>query len=352
MHARTTTTIDANGVELHVEQAGTGDDVICISGLADEGACWVDQVDGLGDRWRITTFDNRGVGRSAAPDGRVPDRATSRPTPRRSWTRWASSARTWSAPPWAVRSPRSSRSRTPGGCAASSSTAPTAEADHFFREVIRSWQWAAAEVRQPARLPERREPLVLLAADLQRGDHGGVAHGGRGERARAARGRVRADRRTPSSSTTARIAWARSACPRSSPSASWTSACPSASRASSSERIPGATLRVIEANGHQPFQESPEAYNAILAEFWAVCVARAAARGSRLARRVGVRSTIGRRVAGDCRAPTRALGGGSASSRRGEPTSGRAPPLGSTRPEADDRLGSGRVERILAPVRS
>src|SRR5215468_1015771 len=62
-------TITANGVELYYEQQGEGDDVIFISGLADEGACWVDQVAGLADRWRITTFDNRGVGRSAVPPG-------------------------------------------------------------------------------------------------------------------------------------------------------------------------------------------------------------------------------------------------------------------------------------------
>ena len=61
--------IDAGGVQLYAEQAGQGDDVIFISGLADEGACWVDQVAGLGDRWRITTFDNRGVGQSETPPG-------------------------------------------------------------------------------------------------------------------------------------------------------------------------------------------------------------------------------------------------------------------------------------------
>jgi pimeloyl-ACP methyl ester carboxylesterase len=59
----------ANGVELWYEQEGDGDDVLFISGLADEGACWVDQVAGLKDRYRLTTFDNRGVGRSATPDG-------------------------------------------------------------------------------------------------------------------------------------------------------------------------------------------------------------------------------------------------------------------------------------------
>ena len=40
----TTTTV--NGVDLWVEQEGEGDDVLFISGLADEGACWVDQVAG------------------------------------------------------------------------------------------------------------------------------------------------------------------------------------------------------------------------------------------------------------------------------------------------------------------
>ena len=61
--------VNANGVDLWVEQEGTGDEVLFISGLADEGACWVDQVSGLSDRYRVTTFDNRGVGRSTTPEG-------------------------------------------------------------------------------------------------------------------------------------------------------------------------------------------------------------------------------------------------------------------------------------------
>lgn len=61
--------VDANGVDLWVEQAGGGEEVVFVSGLADEGACWVDQVAALSGRYRITTFDNRGVGRSAVPAG-------------------------------------------------------------------------------------------------------------------------------------------------------------------------------------------------------------------------------------------------------------------------------------------
>lgn len=61
--------VNANGVDLWVEQEGSGEDVVLVAGLADEGACWVDQVAALRDRYRVTTFDNRGVGRSATPDG-------------------------------------------------------------------------------------------------------------------------------------------------------------------------------------------------------------------------------------------------------------------------------------------
>jgi pimeloyl-ACP methyl ester carboxylesterase len=61
--------VNANGVELWVEQEGEGPDVLFVAGLADEGACWVDQVSGLRNRYRITTFDNRAVGRSQTPSG-------------------------------------------------------------------------------------------------------------------------------------------------------------------------------------------------------------------------------------------------------------------------------------------
>ena len=61
--------VRVNGVDLWFEQEGDGDDVLFIAGLADEGACWIDQVAGLRDRFRVTTFDNRAVGRSSTPDG-------------------------------------------------------------------------------------------------------------------------------------------------------------------------------------------------------------------------------------------------------------------------------------------
>jgi pimeloyl-ACP methyl ester carboxylesterase len=61
--------VSADGVDLWVEQAGDGEDVLFIAGLADEGSCWAAQAADLSDSYRVTTFDNRGVGRSSTPNG-------------------------------------------------------------------------------------------------------------------------------------------------------------------------------------------------------------------------------------------------------------------------------------------
>ena len=63
------THISVPGVDLWVEQTGSGDDVVFVAGLADQGSCWAEQVAELSDSYRITTFDNRAVGRSSTPDG-------------------------------------------------------------------------------------------------------------------------------------------------------------------------------------------------------------------------------------------------------------------------------------------
>ena len=142
--------------------------------------------------------------------------------------------------------------------------------DHFLREVIRTWQWAARKS------DDLRDFLnvVNLWCFSPRIYNEGTMEGWLDEAAASAhaaeRGRVLPLGGRPASSTTrADRAGRDRRARRSSPSASWTSACPSATRAELVERIPGARLRILEANGHQPFQEGPEAYNAILAEFWA-----------------------------------------------------------------------------------
>ena len=72
-----------------------------------------------------------------------------------------------------------------------------------------------AEVGQPARLPQRRQPLVLRAADLQRGHHGGVADRRRREPERAVGRRLLPLGRRADRARHATTASARSPCRRS-----------------------------------------------------------------------------------------------------------------------------------------
>jgi pimeloyl-ACP methyl ester carboxylesterase len=64
----TSAPIRAGELELWVERRGSGPDVLLIAGLGDPAEAWQPQLDGLADRYRVTAFDNRGVGRSTLPD--------------------------------------------------------------------------------------------------------------------------------------------------------------------------------------------------------------------------------------------------------------------------------------------
>jgi pimeloyl-ACP methyl ester carboxylesterase len=71
----TTTTADAQAgpiavagdVRLWVEQRGAGPDVLLLAGLSDPVEAWTFQLDALADHYRLTAFDNRGAGRSPMP---------------------------------------------------------------------------------------------------------------------------------------------------------------------------------------------------------------------------------------------------------------------------------------------
>ncbi|MGH2986207.1 MAG: alpha/beta fold hydrolase [Solirubrobacterales bacterium] len=63
--------ITANEVEIYVEQVGRGPDVLLVGGAGDTVESWQFQLDGLADRYRLTSFDNRGAGRTPMPDGRL-----------------------------------------------------------------------------------------------------------------------------------------------------------------------------------------------------------------------------------------------------------------------------------------
>ena len=60
--------VRAGNIDLWVERRGQGSDVLIIPGLGDPVEAWQFQLDGLSDRYRLTAFDNRGVGRTPMPE--------------------------------------------------------------------------------------------------------------------------------------------------------------------------------------------------------------------------------------------------------------------------------------------
>lgn len=56
-----------NGVELRVEDFGSGPPLLCIMGLGASLETWVAQRDAFSARYRVILFDNRGAGESECP---------------------------------------------------------------------------------------------------------------------------------------------------------------------------------------------------------------------------------------------------------------------------------------------
>jgi pimeloyl-ACP methyl ester carboxylesterase len=59
--------VRAGTLDMWVERQGTGPDVLLIAGLGDPAEAWQFQLDGLADRYRLTAYDNRGMGRTPLP---------------------------------------------------------------------------------------------------------------------------------------------------------------------------------------------------------------------------------------------------------------------------------------------
>ena len=61
--------VTANGVDIYYEEHGSGEPLLLIMGWGGNAATWHPQVPGLAERFRVIAFDNRGVGRTSAPEG-------------------------------------------------------------------------------------------------------------------------------------------------------------------------------------------------------------------------------------------------------------------------------------------
>jgi pimeloyl-ACP methyl ester carboxylesterase len=259
--------VTANGVDLWVEQEGEGEDVVFISGLADEGACWVDQVAGLRDRYRVTTFDNRGVGRSATPDGefRIVDFAadTAALLEALGIDRAhvvGSSMGGAIAQELALARPGMLRSLVLNGT--------WCRGDRFLHEVFRSWIWTA---RRADSLRDFLVAVNLWCFAPRIWNDGTMDEWLAAAEASPYPQSVDAFCRSATAllhhDTADRLAAID--IPVVVTVGELDLVLPPRYSRELVERIPGARLEVISEAGHQPFQELPPDYNRLLLEFWA-----------------------------------------------------------------------------------
>ena len=61
-------TVSANGIDIYYRQEGDGPDLVLIMGLGAHSGAWLLNAPVLANKFRVTTFDNRGTGRTSAPD--------------------------------------------------------------------------------------------------------------------------------------------------------------------------------------------------------------------------------------------------------------------------------------------
>jgi len=60
--------VAANGIELYYTETGAGEPLVLVMGFGGDHLSWGFQLSALSAQYRVVTFDNRGSGRSSAPD--------------------------------------------------------------------------------------------------------------------------------------------------------------------------------------------------------------------------------------------------------------------------------------------
>ena len=60
--------MQANGIEIFYEERGTGEPLLLIAGFACDHTYWSKVIPLLASQYRVIVFDNRGVGRTSAPN--------------------------------------------------------------------------------------------------------------------------------------------------------------------------------------------------------------------------------------------------------------------------------------------
>src|SRR5271163_2043890 len=60
--------VEANGIEVYYEVQGAGEPLLLIAGFACDLTIWSLVAPALASQYRVIAFDNRGMGRTSAPD--------------------------------------------------------------------------------------------------------------------------------------------------------------------------------------------------------------------------------------------------------------------------------------------
>jgi pimeloyl-ACP methyl ester carboxylesterase len=269
----TAAAINTGALDIWVERRGQGPDVLLIAGLGDPAEAWQYQLDGLADRYRLTAFDNRGMGRTPLPDGplTVTTMADDAAELLRALEVPAAHVAGFSggsmiAQELALRHPELVRSLV--------LVSTWARPDAYFRSTINSWRWMAEAapgerafleaflvwiytarahadgtveqiIDETLAFPHKPSPEAI-----QRAIDAFVVH-------------ETADRLHHIDAPTLVLAGGQDICTP-----------PRLGRVVA-DRIPRARFEVLPEEAHQPFQEVPDQFNARVDAFWADVEARA-----------------------------------------------------------------------------
>ena len=267
--------VRAGTLDMWVERQGTGPDVLLIAGLGDPAEAWQFQLDGLADRYRLTAYDNRGMGRTPLPaepftvatmadDAAALLRALDIPAAHVAGFSGGSAI----AQELALRYPELVRSLV--------LVSTWARADAFFRAAVKFWRWlpdAAPSERAFLEAfylwiytPRAHEdgtvekiieevlafPHQPSAEAIQRSIDAFVAHDTVG--------------RLPDIAVPALVL-----------AGGLDMITPPRYGIAVADAIPGARFEIMAEEAHQPFQEVPDLFNATVDTFWRQVEARGAA---------------------------------------------------------------------------
>ncbi|MFE5615108.1 alpha/beta fold hydrolase [Streptomyces sp. NPDC056463] len=260
--------VEANGTRIWTESRGQGPDVLLIAGLSDPVEAWQAQLDGLSGRYRLIAFDNRGSGRTSLPDEPVSlatmadDAAEVLRVLRGDEARahvLGFSGGSAIAQELALRHPEAVRSLV--------LMSTWARADAYFSAMGRSWRWLATEA------PDERAMLeaFFLWIYTPRAHADGMVERVVEETlafpypqsAEAFQRQLESftrhdtlDRLSTITAPTLVLAGEQDI------------ATPPRFGRAVAEAIQGARFELLEGEAHQPFQESPDMFNARVTAFW------------------------------------------------------------------------------------